>query len=161
MISFRPLLSRGDADAHRFVVDAWCRSYQPSDTAGIIGGERWFAVMIPELERIIDRHESRTLLAVSPDADPGIADVHGFMVHEVGSSVPIVHFVYVKEAYRRCGIARALFAAAGIDPTRTFVYTATTAMLSTLRREPHRLPFARWDVTPARYESGDHRRRTR
>jgi len=66
------------------------------------------------------------------------------------SDQPLVHFVFVKNAYRMLGIARALFVAAGIDPAAPYLYTCKTSNVSKLERAGV-MPRARWFPLSARF----------
>lgn len=161
-IAHRPI----EAPDRRFVVDAWCRSFQHSDTAGMISPARWFGVMICEVERILGAPDVETIVAYEPRDTGRLADLYGFIVFDRSAPPPIVFYVYVKSVYRRAGIARGLFAAAGIDPSRLFLYACTNGIVSALVQErvvedeldldnvrviPPKLPFAVWNPHLARF----------
>jgi hypothetical protein len=61
--------------------------------------------------------------------------------------------VYVKEPYRRGGIARGLFAAAGVDPRERFFYTCKTGIGAELARS--KASRAEWRPLIARYRRRD------
>lgn len=140
-----------------FVVDAWVRSYQFANAAGVIAVDRWFQVMIPEVERIIDREGSRTIVAYKVGERDRLADLQGFITVDTEDSMPVVHYVFVKEAFRKAGRARGLFAAAGVDPAKPFVYTATTGAVSKIYQN-RKIPFAKWTPLVARFAKTDPRR---
>lgn len=48
------------------------------------------------------------------------------------SPLPLVHYVFVKQAYRELGIARRMMRAAGIFPGDHFLYTCKTGVVSKL-----------------------------
>lgn len=66
------------------------------------------------------------------------------------SDLPLVHFVFVKQTYRRLGIARQLFKVAGIDPAAPFLYTCKTANVSKLEKAGL-MRQARWFPLSARF----------
>ena len=82
-----------------------------------IGNPDFFAGEGPLLERLL--RKSRVIIA-APQDDEGL--IAGFLVAEP----EIAHFLYVKAGLRRQGVARALLAAAELDPARGFVATAAT-----------------------------------
>jgi hypothetical protein len=154
--SFRP----SEPDDRNFIVDSWVRSYQFAHAAGVIATERWFPVMIPEVERLLDRPGSRTVVAYKTDEPDRLADLQGFITVDTDDEtwgIPVIHYVFVKEFYRKSGRARGLFAAAGVDPKRPFIYTATTGVVSRIYHE-RKIPFARWDPLVARFAKDDPRR---
>lgn len=141
----------------RFLVDAWARSFQFAHSAGMIAVENWFAVMIPEIERVLDRPDAQTFVAFEPSDDTRLADIYGFIVFDPVTTPPTVFYVYVKEPYRRSGIARRLFTAAAVDPEKPFVYSCTTPIVSRLYHA-RKIPMARWNPLVARFAKDDPRR---
>jgi GNAT superfamily N-acetyltransferase len=116
-ISFRPALP---AD-RPFLVSTWSRSTKLMHSAGLISSESWPGVMHPELERILDRDDATALIACERD-DPDY--FYGWVAGDTSGRVPVLFFVYVKEPYRRTGVARRLLAAIGIDPSQYFIYVS-------------------------------------
>jgi hypothetical protein len=139
VISHRP----ATADDLRFIVSAWSSSYKDAHTAGMIGTERWATVMHAEIERVLEQAGTQTRVAFEA-RDP--AFVYGFIAGD--PSTPAVFYCYTKAAFRRQGIARGLFGALGVDPTRRFLYACKTAVVSRLG---DKLPAARFDPGIARY----------
>lgn len=146
----------GDED-RRFVIDAWASSFQFAHTAGMIGVGTWFRVMIPEIERVLDRAGTRTLVAYETSETGRLADLYGFLAADTTPATPVVFYAYVKEPYRRRGLARGLFEAAGIDPLRPFAYTCTTGVVSKIYGA-RKIPLARWEPLIARFPPEDQRR---
>ena len=101
----------------QFVVSTWSRSFKLMHSAGLISDEDWPTVMRPQFEKILDRDGVRTMIACGA-RDPDF--FYGWIAADPLERVLV--YVYVKEPYRRTGIARQLFAAIGIDPSRPFVY---------------------------------------
>lgn len=146
-----------DADLlaeHRFVRSAWVTSYKHADHAGIVGSDEWAGVMHPVLTKLLTRPGVRTIIAFEP---PDF--FYGFITGDTSGHVPIVHYVYVKDAYRseyadgsiaRTGPrhARGLFAAIGVDPLQPFIATARTGAASRVR---HKTPRAIFAPNAARY----------
>lgn len=64
------------------------------------------------MDWILAQESTVTLVAVLPD-DPSI--ILGYLVYEPG----ILHYVFVKEAFTRIGIARSLYDRAGLPMTCT------------------------------------------
>lgn len=148
------------AEDHNFIVDSWVSSYQFAHTAGIIATDRWFPVMIPEVERLLARPGSRTIVAYKTDEPDRLADLQGFITVDTDDEtwgVPIVHYVFVKESYRKAGRARGLFAAAGIDPRMPFIHTAKTGAVASLFKA-RKIPCARYNNLVAMFSKDDPRR---
>lgn len=123
-------------DAH-FVVPQWSRCFKPSRSAGMIADEDWAAIMHGQIQKLLNRPGVRTIIAYE-NTDPSF--LYGFIAATPDAPTPIVYFTVVKEAYRRAGYARGLFAAVGIDPTKRFIYTCWTPVLAKLA---HTIPLAK------------------
>lgn len=143
-----------EADRH-YIVDNWVASYRKAHAAGMIAMEDWYATMIPQVEKVLARPRVRTIVAFEVGVSR-IADIYGFItadpeletrIPRVGSFKGFVYYVYVKDAYRRSGHARGLFAAVGIDPSSRFLYACKTVMVTTLMRK---IPASRWEPLLAR-----------
>ena len=134
-----------------FVIDNWLSSFRCANAAGIISTESWFDVMWPQIERLLDREGTTTLIAYERD---DVDFFYGFVCGELTGPTPVVHYVYVKEPYRREGFARGLLAALGVDPALPFLYTCQTAVVARLRAK---IPCARWRPQIARYSQTQER----
>lgn len=134
-----------------FIITNWESSYQDSNTAGMIPMELWAGHMATFIRYYLDKPYVRTVVAYNPDAEPGIADLHGFIAAEPDAGPPIVLYVYVEQPMRRFGIARGLFKAAGIDPLKPFTYLCSTPILAPGRDLVRKVPLAKWKPIRARY----------
>lgn len=143
-IAHRP----AEPDDESFIVSTWSRAYKESPWAGMIAAEDWAAVMHVQIRKVLQRRDARTIIAYESD-DPSFfygwicGDTEGSWVTDRGrrwfDPSPVVFFCYVKESYRRAGIARGLLAALGVDPRRRFFFTCWTPMLDKIEigRHPH------------------------
>lgn len=138
-----------------FIVTNWEASYRKAHTSGMILMEDWPRIMAEQIEKVLDRPYVRTFVAYNPDAEPGVGDLHGFIVSEPDELPPIVYYAYVSLPFRRSHIARGLFRAAEIDPSLPFSYVCSTPIIPHLSSK---IPLARWRPIPARY-SKEHRKR--
>ena len=131
---------------HDFIISSWSISYKKSHTAGIIQADDWATVMRPQFAKILARSGMRTVLA---HAEDDANYFYGWIAGDASpQSVPVVAYIYVKEPYRRKGIARGLFAALGVDPSKHFVYACKTGIVSELSSK---IPFARFNNNDIRY----------
>lgn len=149
----------------RFVRSAWSASYRLSHAAGMIGMESWATVMHPQIDRVLDRSDCTCMVAYNADADPDTkTDLLGFVAGDPSHAwplrpphmmtlAPLVFYVYVREAYRKSGIARGLFRTLRIDPMQPFVYACKTDVVTPLTQEG-KLPFAKWQPFTARFAPG-------
>lgn len=133
------------AEDRAFIVSAWSSSFKTSHSAGLIHTDDWAGVMHPQIEKLLERPGSRAVVAFER-TDPNF--IYGFIAGDTSDRMPVVHFVYTKENYRREGIARGLFAALGVDPSRPFIYTCRTAVVTKLTSK---IPAARWNPLVARW----------
>ncbi len=127
-----------------FVVDSFLESYRTAHAAGLIAMSDWRVVMTRQLGLLFARSGVEVHVAHHPGES--VADLYGWAAVEKSEPCPLVIYCYVKQPYRRMGIARALLAAAGISPTDTFEYAAKTGVLSKVS-----LPNARWNPLRARF----------
>lgn len=124
-----------------FVLDAWCKSYRESPWAGTVANDKYHEVQRWTINSLIARGAG-ILLAVP--LDPAMPRrVVGFVSYEKPN---LMHYVYVKKAYRRKGVAAGLIAA---------VESLTGQSLSRLTHRTHGSKSLldagfRWDPTPAR-----------
>lgn len=146
-LSFRPA---HDAD-RTFIVSNWSSCFKKSHSAGIIHTDDWASVMHAQLERVLDRPGSRALIAFEK-SEPDF--FYGFIAGDTSEETPVVHYVYVKEAYRRSGIARGLFDAFGVDPSQYFVYVCRPVMVHLTSK----VPLARFNPNEVRYPKESRRR---
>lgn len=131
------------AEADRvFVESTFLDNYRDSHAAGLIAMEDWKAVMAPQVRRILGRPGVRVYVASNPEESAeGRADLYGWIAVEDGHPKPYVVFCYVKDPYRRLGIASRLLRAAGVDRGEPFMYATKTGIVSKLGRA---MPLARW-----------------
>ena len=109
-------------DAKNLIFATWLRSYEASSMMSkLIPRDTFFAEHHRVLERIFARGPT-VKLAVLPDQQDVVL---GYAVVEG----QVIHYVYVKPAFRRYGIAKALLGACGIRPK--FTYTHHTYILRT------------------------------
>lgn len=150
-VAVRPL----EQEERDLVVHAWLESFRLANTAGLIAMDRWWDVMAPEATRILDREGTETLVAYETEEESGIADLYGFLVFDKTPelpyrSAPMVYYAYTKGPYRKAGYQRLLFEAAGIDPSKPFVYSCSTPAESEIRRA-RKIPCAQWKPLLARF----------
>lgn len=145
---------------------ARCSEPQPYDFTAVMGHTIRHLLRRPGLE---------VWVAANPRAKAPY-NLHGYLVCERDANVPsyrypdfklviersphpLVHYVFVKQTYRGNGFARALLGAAGIDPTRPFLYSCKTPAVAQLEgvvkgtvRNPNKIPQARWSPLCVRFE---------
>lgn len=107
-----------------FVYESWLESFRVSHAAGPFPMRMYRKVYTETLDALIARPGAQVLVACSPDDDD---QVLGFVCHERRATVPpIVHYLYVKQLFRRERVATILMTAADIPTGRRFIYTFKT-----------------------------------
>lgn len=153
-LAFRPATSEDD---RRFVLASWLDASRTSYSSGLIAMSDWYAVMWPQYEKARTRDGMQTIVAYEqsdPDFTYGfiVADPTEQRLDEKGGAVKwwpaLVLFVFVKQNFRREGVARGLFGAVGVDPDKPFLYGCNTQQASRLS---HKVPRARFHPLVARF----------
>ena len=107
----------------QLVLDSWLQSFRASPYAGCIPNNRYFEIYGQAISELLERGSS-ILVAVNP-ADS--TQILGWLcVEQTSKAEQIVHFVYVKDVFRKLGICKSLFQEAGINPRSRFYYTYRT-----------------------------------
>lgn len=152
-LAYRP------ADVHDVgcIVGTWLDSYKNAHSAGLIAMDQWKSVMEPQVRRVLARAGVEAFVAYHPGETDHIADLYGWIVVERGHDQPLVHYCYVKSAYRKQGIARGLFRIASVDPAAPFFYTCKTYVVHELRNRSL-IAASRWQPLIARRPEDQHRR---
>lgn len=154
-----------------FVVSSWVDSYRTAHAAGMIPMPLYERMMRECVAWVLSRPGMKIWVAYRPGEDPELkTDLYGWLAVEsdvmtpvrvrkdgkwteelVPAGLPLVHYCFTKQAYRRLGIARALLTAAGVPSGKPFLYACKTALVSQLP-----LPGgSRWTPLIARYPKRD------
>lgn len=127
--SLRPYQPTDEA----FLFNSWLKSYRNSDFARALRNDIFYSMHHLVIERILQRPTTQVLIACDPTA-PDV--VYGYLVAERVGGPPIYHFLYVKAAFRRAGIAKALLEATGASSGLAFFTHATKDSLAIARAFP-------------------------
>lgn len=165
-LAFTPM--RTDEDK-RFVLASWLDASRSSYSSGLVPMSSWYPTMWPVYEAITARPDMRTIIAHEHGdptgyigfivADPTEQRVPGKSAGHYSYWPALVVFVYVKAPYRRDGydkhgrrvgdgIGRQLFAAAGVDPSKPFLYASDTPWS---KRLGGKAPLAKYNPLMVRY----------
>jgi ribosomal protein S18 acetylase RimI-like enzyme len=109
-------------------------------THAIVGRQRINSLrakhLIAQVDEILER--APTLVDVRASARPD-GEVVGWICYTPLQTMGVVHWIYVRKAHRREGIARGLCAAARVDLTRMVPYTSeSTAAKQAIAALPFR-----------------------
>ena len=86
-----------------FIFNSWLKSYRSSDVVKPIMNEVFFAEQHRLIEHLITQH--KVIIACNAD-NPD--QVYGFICAGATEGIFTVHYIYVKQAFRRMGIAKML-----------------------------------------------------
>lgn len=101
-----PVVLRGPLPSDfPFVLSSWLRSYRKARAVSQVSGLVYFQGQEERIRRIASR--ANVAVACNPE-DP--STILGYVVFEPAPSGGVVHYVYVKELVRRCGLASRLMA---------------------------------------------------
>lgn len=122
MMNIRPMT---EADLP-FILSTWLRNYRHSATGftQAIDKDIYYEFHHLVISRILSRSGARILLAVDRQ-DPKV--IFGYLVWEPLPESDVVHYGYVKKAFRNMGVFKTLLGEAKIRPNKIF-YTHQTEL---------------------------------
>lgn len=129
--AFRPYEASTDAP---FVFRSWISSFERSPWAGVIPSHVFYDLTKIAINQLIARG-TQIILAVNPDDDQQIL---GFVAFEKD----LLHYCFVKDVFRRSGIATQLMAFANLDRSH-LLHTFRTHDAKYLGKLVHRPGLAR------------------
>lgn len=88
---------------HPFIFATWLRCYGASRYARLMDSRTYFNSHKKLIEGVLNAHSAICLVATAKEN--GI--ILGYLIAQTGSE-PVVHFCFVKGAFRRMGVAKAL-----------------------------------------------------
>lgn len=136
------------------IFDSWLSSFADAHAAGLIPMHMYRRVYHEAIAWIMARPGAETWVAYHPGEHDTTADLYGWICIERGHAAPVIHYAFVKQAFRRMGIARGLLAATDIDPTAPLLFTFKTGIVTDSREGPAllaKLPRAKWAPMVARF----------
>lgn len=86
-----------------FIYSTWIKSFRTGSGLGLASGKYvYFTLYQFMIDQILHRKECEATVAADP-SDPLV--IYGYIVHEPG----VLHYAFTKEAFRRLGVAKALY----------------------------------------------------
>jgi hypothetical protein len=110
------LIREPNGEEFNFIFSAWLKSYKSGNYAmRFVKGETYFRVQHLLIENLLARSGVKVLIAMAKDGTDNTTDlpIVGFVCTE--ESGKVLHYVYVKEAFRNMGVSQSLIKAAGVD----------------------------------------------
>ncbi len=141
----------GDGD-QAFIMDSWLRSCKHSRYVGPIPMDEYTATMSKWVGNILKRDGVQLILAVNPEFED---QIFGFICVERGFRFPVVHYCYVKQPYRKLGIARGLFEASNISLDGEFQFTFNCRDMDHSQNRKGKFPNAKWTPLYARFPKAE------
>ena len=135
-----------------FVMDSWLRSFRLSHFAGPIAMKRYRDVYSEEIADLVMRPKCSVTVAYNSDAPD---QLFGFLCFEDGYRYPLIHYIYIKAAFRRRGVGTLLTKDAGIKLNRRFLYTYRTALAHDLTRRGAEFERGKYSPLSARFSPKD------
>lgn len=114
-----------------FVFHSWLRSYRMSEFAKELHNQVYF----PQHHKVIEGLLQRCGGVVACDPLDS-TQLYGYVVAEVIDECPVVHYCYIKEPFRKMGVAHLLLTAANVGwkPDAAFCYTHKTYQSTRLEK---------------------------
>lgn len=104
-----------------FIFNSWLKCYRHSVFAKEMQNEVYFEAHHKLIEGMVGQ---ATFLIACNDLDP--AQIYGYAVGEHVDNTLVIHFIYMKEPYRKLGIAKLLASKLGWKLDMPFIYTHRT-----------------------------------
>lgn len=114
------LRSATEADVP-FIFNSWLKSYRGANSVKNITNPVYFEFQHKAIEKILQR--SQVYVLCSPDDN---SQVFGYIVCEKVEEIPVLHYAYVKYAFRGMGLCKLLMSHANLDKQIGGFYTHET-----------------------------------
>jgi GNAT superfamily N-acetyltransferase len=125
MVTFRPF----SASDHNFIMNSWLKSWRNGPPRQL-PNEQYYREQTFVVQQILAN--SRVVVACNPEDE---TQIFGYIVAQDSPAARFVHYLYVKQPYRRLGIARALVKETGLRaPLFTTHYRAAICKKLNIKR---------------------------
>lgn len=101
-----------------FIFNSWLKSFRETSKSVSISSVVYYANHHKMIEGLLKKCD---VTIACEQQNP--AHIFGYICAEKVTGVDVIHFTYVKESYRRLGMARLLCEAAGVDLAKPVFFT--------------------------------------
>lgn len=107
------------------VLESWAGTFRSSRYAGCIPNDKFYAVTYDAITQLVNRGMAVTVL--TPANRP--EQMLGWIAHESDTRdmQPVVHYLFVKQPFRKRGLGRLLMDSIGAVKGSKFIYTYCTS----------------------------------
>lgn len=129
-----PILIRKAIDVDvPFIFNSWLRSYKESYFAKGIAGSIYYTEHHKLIEQLL---KSCTVYIACDNSDS--SSIFGYICAEEIDGIFVTHFIYVKETYRKLGVATMLVKHFGVTPgEKASIYTHKTKIGHSIAEKKH------------------------
>lgn len=117
-------------DDVNFIFNSWLRCYRQSLNTRGIENPVYFAQHHKVLEGLCKKAE--IIVACNPT---DLSQIYGYICTEIVEDIPVIHFIYVKELYRKLGLGMHLAEAAKFERGKPVFYTHRTFISENLEKK--------------------------
>lgn len=120
----------GEQD-YNFILANWSKSFRSSPWAGTVRNNHYHSSMKNTIDDLIERGMLLVVLCSLEDSD----QLLGFIAYEVSSTVPVVHYLFIKPDFRGHKLTKKLLN--HINASECFIYTHRTIDCNKLNNAHH------------------------
>jgi hypothetical protein len=111
-----------------FIYSSWLNSFQHKGFAKNIEPSIYFANHQLVIDNLLQNAKVR--VACMPETPE---DIIGYVVYDIVGGIHCTHFTYVKNTFRRLGVAKTLIKDSGLDPRVASLYTHFTPVMALIQ----------------------------
>jgi hypothetical protein len=104
-----------------FIFNSWLKSYRSSNFCKAVSNPVYFEFQHKAIEKLLQRSQVFMLCSAEDESQ-----VFGYIVCEEVEQIPILHYCYVKFAFRNMGLCNMLLKHAKLDKSKGGFYTHDT-----------------------------------
>lgn len=109
---------RGVPEDVSFIFSSWLKSFRLNGMAENLNPKVYYSQHHCLVEGLMIK--ANVTVACNPE-DP--SQIYAYVCHEVIEGLPVVHYIYVKDSFRRLGLAAMLLEEVGISLDKPFFFT--------------------------------------